>query len=235
MKAGFLSTYFSAVVARRLTAVETDPLTSKQHEFQGSSLFRKVFGSEKRSFDADLFYLTDDAEPQTVKASLTWYDSRANDPKRSAEFRLYYKGSFIHEFAQAGDTLFVATKEDGSVLVIVAAADSTTENQLLYLFGVEVAKGRVTEKLISGPDDIELNAAATYILDSLEIVAVIPPPETDMVRAMLHSKFNGKLPTGKKFSAFVRTYLAKDVSPLDDPDAALMKLWHKENGIFQDC
>lgn len=232
MTAGFLSTYFSAVVARRLTVVETTPSVSNQHEFQGSSMFRAVFGSEKQRFDADLFYLTDEDEPQTAKASLTWYDSRANDPKRSAEFRLYYTTDFIQQYARAGDTLFVATREDGSVLVVVAVADSTTENQLLHLFGVDVAEGRVTKKLIAGATDIVLNAATTYILDSLGIVTIAPPPDAETIREIMVREFSLKLPDTKVFSAFVRNYVAKDVSPVDDPDAAFIKYWETERLFF---
>ncbi|TAE20939.1 MAG: restriction endonuclease [Cytophagales bacterium] len=177
--------------------------------------------------------MTDEDDPQTAKASLTWYDSRANQPHRSAEFRLYYTTDFIQEHAQAGDMLFVATREGGSVLVIVAVAGSTTESQLLHLFGVAVDEGRVTKKLIAGADDIVLNAATTYILDNLGIASVVSPTETESIRDMLSREFNLIMPTTKVFSDFVRRYLGKEVSPLDDPDAALMKYWQTETLFFK--
>ncbi len=229
MKAGFLSSYFSAVVARRLTVVETTPSVSNQHEFQGSQFFREVFGSEKQYFNADLFYLTDEDEPLRAAASLTWYDSRANKPHRSAEFRLYYTTKFIQQNARTGDTLFVAVKADRTVWVMIASAGSTTESQLLHLFDVEVAEGRTAKKLIDGPGDATLNAATNYILENLGIV-LTPPSES--VRELLLREFNLVLPDTKVFSAFVRNHVAKDVSTIDDPDAALMTYWATERLFF---
>lgn len=40
------------------------------------------------------------------------------------------------------------------------------------------------------------------------------------------------LPDTKIFSQFVRTYLKKEVSPVEDPDAALMKYWETERKFF---
>ena len=49
MKRGYLSEFFSGVAAKKLSAVEVDPNTSNQHEFNGVSRLKKIFGIEKRT------------------------------------------------------------------------------------------------------------------------------------------------------------------------------------------
>ena len=46
MDAGFLNKYFSAVAAKHLSAVEADSDVSDQHEYNGVSLLKKMFGTE---------------------------------------------------------------------------------------------------------------------------------------------------------------------------------------------
>jgi len=58
MKWGHLSDYFDAVVFKLLSAVEAEPNTSNQHEFNGSRPFRNLFGDDdRRSIQAQFMYL----------------------------------------------------------------------------------------------------------------------------------------------------------------------------------
>ena len=46
MRRGQLSDYFAGVAVKRLSAVETSPTTSNQHEFNGSGPLRRLFGDD---------------------------------------------------------------------------------------------------------------------------------------------------------------------------------------------
>ena len=83
MKAGYLSQYFSGVAIKRLTSVEANPYSSNQHEFNGVSDLKKIFGKAngKIRFDTKFLYLNDyDDEPVAADGYLTWYDAREKNP-----------------------------------------------------------------------------------------------------------------------------------------------------------
>ena len=88
MKPGFLSQYFIGIAAKRLSAVEAHPETSNQHEFDGISPLRAILGSptDAVSYPATFVLLSDDDETAPVnERSVTWYDSRKDQPHRAAE------------------------------------------------------------------------------------------------------------------------------------------------------
>ena len=96
-----LSQYFTGVAAKRLSAVETDPSTSNQHELNGVAPLRAVLGDARQSPTTSFIYLGDD-ETETLNSIgfTTWYDSRENVPTRSAEYRLYFQSNEVMEEAK---------------------------------------------------------------------------------------------------------------------------------------
>ncbi len=90
------------VAIKRLSAVEIDASVSHQHELNGVRDLSAIFGlsGEKKRFPAKFLYLNDDSllsEPKLIMedGSVTWYDARANHPKRT-EYRLYYSSSILY-------------------------------------------------------------------------------------------------------------------------------------------
>ena len=124
MRRGYLSDHFSAVAAKRLETVDTITAQSNQHEVTGSKVLRRILGDETRSkdtrFDATYIWLGGEQEALSEEGKLSWYDSRANDPKRSAEWRLYYQGNPVTELMRPGDSLFPARRPDDPMLFIVS-------------------------------------------------------------------------------------------------------------------
>ncbi len=131
MKAGYLNQYFNAVAVKRLSAVEADATVSNQHEYNGVSLLKKMFGTneQKITLPTHFLYVTDDDNAVEADGELTWYDARFNHPTRT-EWRLYYPTNAVTEVALADDSLFICLKPDGTVLEIIARKDSIIENQL---------------------------------------------------------------------------------------------------------
>ena len=78
MNRGHLSNYFKGVGAKRLSAVEADPGTSNQHEFNGVAALKSIFGlSERRQVLTRFIYLGETEEDFLSETGrLTWYDAR---------------------------------------------------------------------------------------------------------------------------------------------------------------
>jgi hypothetical protein len=232
MKRGHLSQYFEAVAAKRLTAVEADPKNSNQHEFNGTVALKKMLGTyetgETTNFNSRFIYMGEKDETVTSDGTLSWYDSRFEKP-RASEWRLYFKTTDVSELAKPGDLLILGKQTDGTILTIVAAAGSTAENQLLWLFDVPVQEGNSFIYHGFLEQDKEVDFASRFILDELGIE--IEETEAAQLDSLI-TEFDGIFPTTKKFSEFARKTV-KNVDPVNDPDRTLMAWMEQEEKLFR--
>lgn len=239
MRKGLLSDHFVSVAAKRLAAVDTKVSQSNQHEVTGSKILLHILGEETRSaprggddtrFDATYVWLGEEQEALTEVGKISWYDSRVNDPKRHAEWRLYYQTNAITEMMQPGDTLFVARRPDDRLFFIVTPDGTTIQNQLLWLFGMSEQPGlQFEQRDLSWDGGGELDFAARYILDELGVD--VPEPESDILDKLIEP-FGLKFPTTRVFSKLARDSLP-EVSARDAPDAALMAWMEREELMFR--
>jgi hypothetical protein len=228
-----LSQYFTGIAAKRLSAVETDPETSNQHEFNGSKAMVALFGAGETTlrFDCTFMYFDDEEEKTaTAEGFLTWYDSRANQPHRSAEYRLYFNGNTVIELATAGDLLVIGKRPDGRTLALIVKKDTTVERQVLWLFGIEESNERFTVSSIHGDANRQIGFAERTILETLGI-------ETETEGAVkwvdvLLDKFGLSFPSTRVFSEFARKTLP-DISALDTPDETLLAWINQEEMLFR--
>ena len=232
MKAGYLSEFFSGVALKTLTAVETDPARSHQHEFNGNQDLIRVFGraTQKHLLPAKFIYLTGTDDSALVEeSSVTWYDARLRHPSRT-EHRLYFPDTAVSQAAVEGDLLVLAKRPDGGLLVIIARGGSTIASQLRWLFSAPEAAFLgflIRDELETELDRIQF--ASTFILEQLGIV--VETTEEAWLDNML-GKFGGSFPTTRIFSAYARATLP-ELSPQDDPDAALMAWMEREEILFR--
>jgi hypothetical protein len=227
MKQGLLSEYFDGVAVKRLSAVEADPMKSHQHEFAGGHL-RGMFGDDDRKdIPARFIWLNDEQEGVSEPGMVSWYDSRRKQAHRTAEYRLYYADNPVSSLMKPGDSFFVATRPDGTVMVIVVPEGSTVESQLVWLFGIKTESEDFFAK--DEVDDSKLDFAARYILDELGIDA--EEPEADKLDGLLE-KYGTKFPGTAEFSKLARESL-KDISPSDDADKVLMAWLEREELLFR--
>lgn len=231
VRSGHLSQYFTAVACKVLSAVEADLHRSNQHEFDGVNDLKKLFGIEKARFSAKFMYLADEKlEPLIEDGFLTWYDARKANPNRAPEFRLYFPTTSVSESACEGDLLVLARKADGTLIVIIAAAGSTIESQILWLFGLSDPKGRgYTTRDEVETDEIQLTFAAKQVLAQIGI-EVEQAEDSDLEKLL--AKFGGDFPKAVEFSAFART-VCRSVNPKDDPDDAVLVWLEKEESLFR--
>lgn len=228
-----------SVAAKRLAAVDTSASLSNQHEVTGSKVLMRILGEEMRSsprggqdtrFEATYIWLGAEQEALSEEGKLSWYDSRAKDPKRLAEWRLYYQGNSITDLMQPGDTLFVARRPDDRLFFIVTPDGTTIQSQLLWLFGLSEQPSSLFEQRELTPDTGgELDFAARYILDELGIDP--DEPEADMLDVLI-APFALKFPTTKVFSALARKSLP-DICARDAPDEALLAWMEREELMFR--
>ncbi len=232
MKAGHLSEYFVGIAAKRLSAVEAAPDRSNQHEFNGVGDLKRILGDAhgKQKFAAKFIYLTDeDSEPVVADGFLTWYDARERDPARS-EFRLYFPTTSVSQCAAENDLLVIGLRPDKSVLVIIAEAGSTIENQIQWLFGLsnlEHPGYSVREELETEQDRIEF--ASRFILEQIGVV--VETAEDTFLDSML-KRFGNAFPPTRDFSEYARSTL-QDIPVSTAPDVALMAWMEREEILFR--
>jgi hypothetical protein len=230
MKSGFLSQYFEAVAAKRLSAVEINISKSHQHEFNGSRELKRVLRtSEKSQFVTKFMWIEEQNEALCEDGSVTWYDARENHPTRS-EYRLYFPSNAVIEMAKEGDTLFIAKRTDGTLLIILAASGSTIESQLYWLFGLKTPTDTGFNLAEIDQKDHEIDFATRFILDELGIE--VEEPENDLLDSLL-KPFMDKFPTTSEFSIFARQTLRTPVNLIDDPDSALLSYMEWEEKLFR--
>lgn len=239
MKFGYLSQVFSKFAWKRITAVEVLPTVSHGHEFNSSKLLREILGTVSRKskegngIPTKFVYLCDsDEQPTQDTGNLSWYDSRVNQAKRSPEWRLYYTDNAVIGAggrASVDDSLVIAFSPNGdSATVLIAKAGSTSESQLLWLFGLtEPASTRFKTADIAPGQDVDM--ARIGILDA---VGVEMPTTDNGLLERMQRLFGGKFPKADKFSSFVRKELS-DVRAEDGADKALIEWMEREEFAFR--
>ncbi|MBR6136393.1 MAG: restriction endonuclease [Clostridia bacterium] len=228
LESGYLKNYFKGIIAKKLSAVETVPKRSNQHEFNATVKMKEIFGLEDRRFDADFVYI-DDERSFGASGYLTWYDARRNHPTRT-EYRLYYPSTVVSEEASSGDSLFICVKQNDTILCIVSQQNASITSQLYWLFDIECSEsGRFTQNVELQTDSGQLEFAVRTILAQIGI-EYEEKDEQDLLSLVLR-KFEGRFPSTVDFSQFART-LVMDVDPIGDPDRALIKWFDMEEKLF---
>ncbi|HET9639882.1 MAG TPA: type II restriction endonuclease [Allosphingosinicella sp.] len=229
MKRGYLSEYFEGVSVKKLTRVDATP-RSNQHEIGTTTAMRRFLGEEKREFITLFLWLGREQESISELGSLTLYDCRERQEYRGPEWRLYYPSNAVTEAMDEGETLFLAKRTDGTLFFIVTPAESTVQNQLLWLFGFDAQPQFGFEAhTIAGDEDAELDFAARLILD--EIGIEYEDPEANTLDTIIE-RFGMSFPSTREFSDLARLTLPK-VDARDSIDAAVVAWIGHEEAMFR--
>ena len=222
------------IAMKRLAEVEVGPRTSHQHELNGVAALRQLLGTseEVRSFpNIEWVLLRDDADPVREHHSLSWYNSRRNQPNRPAEWRLYYAGGTTA--ARAGD-LFVLIQREAkpSLAVVVARAGSTWEQQLVTIFDkpLDPSGGFTTVELSECPGYLRSSGDRTFRIES---VGVRKPSRVQECR----SRMKRSASSGSRFRTRSRSRSSSKTglkSTSGEPDTALLAWWSAEEAHFRE-
>lgn len=244
MSYGNLSAFFQGVSTKTLTLVDAKKLEpgqkgSNQHEIGGPKAqwnrFTKILGDKPRllkkgnGIPTRYIYLNSEQETIAVEGVCTWYDPRANDPKRSAEWRIYYQTNAVTQAMEPGDQLFLAKMKDDYLLFIVVAEGSELVERLQFLFGLD-GQGELEVTIQDFSDsDPEIDFLTRFILD--EIGIEFEDPHANSLDTIIE-RFGLTFPTTKVFSALARQTLP-EVNALEDPDIAIMAWLDHEEALFR--
>ena len=239
-----LSTYFDGVSTKTLTLVDAKKLMvgqkgSNQHEIGGPKAqwngFTQILGEEPRlmskgnGIPTRYIYLNGEQDTITSEGQCTWYDTRANDPKRSAEWRVYYQTNAVTLVMEPGDQLFLAKMKMDYLLFIVVAEGGELKERLNYLFGIGDQGGLDVTIQDFSHSDPEIDFLIRFILDELGIK--FEDQDANSLDSIIEP-FGLTFPTTKVFSDLARQTLP-EVSALDDPDAAIMAWLDHEEAMFR--
>lgn len=224
-----LAQYFTGIAAKRLSAVETDPETSNQHEFNGVVQMVGLFGKNRINLPCKYLYLgNDEEESVSADGTLTWYDAREKHPTRS-EYRLYFQTNAVTGLALEGDLLVLGRRSDETVLALIVRNGSTFERQIMWLFGIATDNYTFKVTPIEGENNKEIGFAERMVLESLGVLTEESQPNwIDTIVRLFGLQF----PTTKIFSTFARETLP-DVLPTEDPDKTLLAWLNREELLFR--
>ena len=127
--------------------------------------------------------------------------------------------------ANEGDLLVIALRPDNSVMIIVAKAETSIENKLLWLFGTAETTFKINTNLASK----SVNYNTRFILIELGVNVeqeIEPVVIEDMIK-----KFGNKFPTTSVFSAFCRETIP--LQPSYNPDEAIVRWLEREELLFR--
>lgn len=226
MKRGALSEYFDGVAAKYLSAVEACPESSNQHEFNGVTALKNLFGTDRLTTETHFIFLDDSPEIiEQAEGFLTWYDARERHPTRS-EYRLYFPANSVTDLAAEGDLILFCKKSSGGLLVLIARAGTTIKNQILWLFDIPSLG---TEVVFKEVENTHVGLVEQIILEHLGIEVV---SSDDSYLELMLQRFGGLFPGTKVFSSLARE-TCDEVSPVYAPDVTLMKWLEQEEKLFR--
>ncbi len=145
------------IAVKRLSAVETDPGRSHQHEFHAGELRRELgLPAERWSGPLGILILRATSETPVVDETVfTLYDARERNLERS-EWHLYYVGDVIPTHAAQGDLLLLYRYDHG-LRAVIARAGTQPEHELLR--ALELGEDAVRERFrfldVPLPDETE--------------------------------------------------------------------------------
>ena len=225
-----LSTVFESVAHKQLSSVEIFGLGSKQHELNGDSGLRQLFGTEEETRGPiSWHYFADDSEPVEEDGEFTFYDARAKSADKTgrSEWRFYYTGAFVRR-ANVGDTLIVARTHTGQVFGLIFQKDSAWLRAAHVLFGIKQSEPEFAGIPQQALDRQQLELMHSQILAELNLELALPVASTD--ERIVTDKFGCKFPTTRAMSEFARTQVEVDG---DKPDDILVQWLEREEELFR--
>lgn len=230
-----LADVFTSAAFKYLTAVDASPV-SNQHEIGG--LVKAGIGKDLGTPDdgsqikiaAMLVYLTEEeGEPIICEDTVTWYDTRYQDPNRSPEWRLYYKSNDVSNRFEPGDFFLIAVTREGTLLMIFCPPSSDYEDQIRTLFGVRDTN--TNERGLTGVKVDQPGFTLPIRLMFARYGIEIGSEGTDYLELII-DRFGAEFPKTKDFSKFARDQ-TRELSPVDNPDMTLIEWMETEESAFR--
>ena len=220
------------MAVKRLSAVETDPERSHQHEFHAGRLRRELeFAEERTPGVLTCLLFGRDGEPPIVDQDrFTLYDAREGNESRPAEWHLYYASQVISEVARAGDLLILYRHETG-LHALVAPAGSAVERDLLRALdlGDDAIRSQFSFLDVPAPEE----HSAREVVGQLTLLESV----AEAYQVSDHALFGRAVRDGRLPSTSDMAVAAADIARIrgigrSDPDAYLMAALEAESDLY---
>jgi len=135
-----LSQTFDAVAYKQLVAVDLPNRGSHQHELNGVSALKSVFGTAAETRGRLVWvHFPAEGEPVQDENAFTFYDARARSSARTgrSEWRLYYHGDFLLR-AKVADLFVLVRTRTQRLIGMVFQRGSAAHTEVVALFGLDV-------------------------------------------------------------------------------------------------
>ena len=218
------------IAVKRLSAVEVDPSRSHQHEFHAGRLRRELSLERVTQGSITLLLLAADGSVRSSDDdAFTLYDARAGNPRRSSEWRLYFRSRVLESSAQPGDTLLLYSR-GANLCGVIAPGGSAAETSLRAAIGIGDEAIEERFRFIDAPlptreAAVKLAAQLTLPLGSTRAYPVTAHPV--FARAVA----DGAIPSTLLMAQAARDLLGSGAAGLD-PDAYLSAALEAESELY---
>lgn len=222
------------IAVKRLSAVETEPGRSNQHEFHAGTLRRELeLPDHRHSGSLHVLMLGDSTGPAVVvDSAFTLYDAREARPARSAEWRLYYSTPAITEFARANDLLLLY-RHGAGLRAVIARAGSVAEGELLQ--ALELGDAAVRDQFRYMDVPVPSERESRLVVEQLALPEAVPPdPDYPVMDHALFSRAvgEGRLPATAEMAAAAAEIARHRGITAEDPDAWLFEALKAETSLY---
>jgi hypothetical protein len=225
-----LSDVFAAVAHKELVLVDLPHVGSNQHELNGVTALKDLFGTDGKTRGAiSWHYFADDQEPQQEANDFTFYDARAKSADRTgrSEWRFYYYGDFLSR-ADVGDLLVLARSAAGRYYGLIFQKGSSwrrAAQELLDLREFHANFDAIPRRTL---DEQRFEFLRQQIVAELDLDLVLPVAPND--EELILKKFGKTFPTTREMSAFARTQVEADFRQSDE---TLARWLEREEQLFR--
>ncbi|HKL86654.1 MAG TPA: type II restriction endonuclease [Treponemataceae bacterium] len=228
MNISTISNLFKIVVAKHLSAVDSEPSRSHGHEIGGLSTLHSFIKKDTRVETVRYVYVGK-SDIVSVDGWATWYDARANDSKRSPEWRMYYQDNEVTTSMVENDFLLIGLLHDESMIFLVVDKESENEQAICTLFGIQEIRPKGFTVIDTSERKTAIGMLERSILDSIGIEYEYT--DATFLEDLL-DKFDGVFPSTEKFSAYARKSLNFDIE-FNDVDKLLVQYIDREELFFR--
>ena len=209
-----------------LRTVEVDPARSHQHELH-AGLLRTILGFEEKTSGTLTFVFYSDGEPVIVETQYTVYDSRVRS--RRSEWRLYYYGHEIADFARDGDLLLIArlSADSTDLYAVIARAGTPAEAGIRAAFAV-----RDTQKLERFVR-VEAVAASDKVANAFAPGLLQPDIHLQQHPLFRRALETGRMPNTEEMAAAARALVQQQNPGGLNPDEFLLACLNVETQLFE--
>jgi hypothetical protein len=225
-----LACLFSSVAHKTMAAVDIPEKNSNQHEINGVSALKGVFGTNQTTRGQIRWhYFSDDREPEHATDAFTFYDARARGRKKThrSEWRFYYRGDFLSRVHE-GDLLVIVCGKEGITNALLLQKGSGWERAVRRLFRLDQTNSSfrtITNEELSKSDLGFLERKVLKEIGFDDELPVLPSDEDAVLSA-----FGEKFPDTKAMSDFSRSRIETGDAGPDETIAAWIS---REEQLFK--